>query len=499
MSTNTQRKIKIAKRGQSGPNLIRYMFSLAAKLNQKRSTKGLENLISLGIGAPHIPSNPVVDLALEYWNLIKQERRKKIEYLDEMIASEQDIIVKNSFIKARKDQLAKLVEMDGYQSSQGVYSCRKLVAELFNRYYLNLNATEKNICICNGATQALYVLFQAFVEPGVNVGCFAPFFPAYKKQVEGLGGTFTSIPTAENCRPTAKLLDEYLTKYPDISVLIINDPCNPTGVKLTRQEQKEIIEVLSRPENKEILLICDETYHELVFGDCPEFFLNIADMEEFRGRTCIVWSLSKTIGGCPGIRIGFAYAPDINIDGKLESLGDILGTLMLDTTTSVSTIMQYITEFLISAKLGIEKKRGCDEIQRIWESSIKDIYSTAITIGSAEFEKCGFPLVVKPEGAFFGMVSASHLIGKRVPPSVKLLCGREVKNLPKKVGSEIIKTDINVAMYLLFAAEVVAIPASGFVYDDKKGHLRVSFAVEQDKLIKAAAQFKNAADQLIQA
>lgn len=88
--------------------------------------------------------------------------------------------------------------------------------------------------------------------------------------------------------------------------------------------------------------------------------------------------------------------------------------------------------------------------------------------------------------------SGLELIGRSVPESVTLLDGRVAGNLPQLVGESVFSSvrvlfgsfvpflilqDVAVASYLLYAAEVVTVPASGFLLDSKKGTLRISLAV----------------------
>jgi len=78
-----------------------------------------------------------------------------------------------------------------------------------------------------------------------------------------------------------------------------------------------------------------------------------------------------------------------------------------------------------------------------------------------------------------------------------LLDGRTVTDLLAKVGTHQFATDVDIANFLLHAAEVVTVPASGFALDAKFGLLRISFAVTEDVLREAAKRLQNAADQVI--
>eukprot|EP01124_Arcella_intermedia_P017955 TRINITY_DN24936_c0_g1_i1.p1 TRINITY_DN24936_c0_g1~~TRINITY_DN24936_c0_g1_i1.p1 ORF type:complete len:503 (+),score=114.71 TRINITY_DN24936_c0_g1_i1:30-1538(+) len=490
-----------AKRAQGGPNAIRTMFNVAKQMDTDRAKQGLPPLTSLGIGAPHIESNPIVDLAMESWVTKKLKLREKVQQLETLYQSL--LLTSPDAAQSTKTELLyyenKLVSLDAYQSSQGTEKCRKVAADLMNHYYPFLAASARQCCICNSGTQALSVLFQAFVEPGVSVGGFSPLFPPYRTTVEALGGKWISIPTQkDNCRFSPELFEAALKEH-HISLLVLNDPCNPSGVKATRSELTAMAAILSKPEYSHIIIVSDETYHDLVFSQEKDFFFDVVDYNAFKERVCIVLSLAKGVAGCPGLRFGIAYIPDMTINGSLTPMGEILGTLMLDSTCAVSTVVQYISQKILNAKL----KQGNQKywnIQATWEQKIYKIYQDSLAIGSSIFtEESKFPLVVKPEGAFFGVISGKFMLGKEIPDSVRLLDGRVVEGLQKKVGGgTTFMNDIQIANYLLHAAEVVTVPASGFVFDEKYGYLRISFAVSETVLREALAAMKNAAEQLKQ-
>ena len=117
-------------------------------------------------------------------------------------------------------------------------------------------------------------------------------------------------------------------------MIILNDPCNPSGVKYPLDLIHDLEKILLKPEFQHIMLVCDETYHELVFGEnhvmlilyfptnkFKKFFLEVVD-ESFKQRTFIISCLSKCIAGMPGIRVGFLFSPEyICDDGEVISYG----------------------------------------------------------------------------------------------------------------------------------------------------------------------------------
>jgi len=431
----------------------------------------------------------------------KGKINKKQKLRDEIATMELQMEVKTEnqrkiLKKNLEDKQIQLLQLDTYQPSQGTPKCRQAAADLINHYYPLLNAEPRQCCIANGATQCLSLLTQVFVEPGVAVAAFSPFFPPYKKVVEAFGGTWISIPTLENCRPSLEALEETLSQNSNISLLILNDPCNPSGIKLTRDELIGIGKILAKPEYQGIVIISDETYHDLIYSDEKDLFLSVVDLSSFKSRTCIVLSLAKGLAGCPGLRFGVAYTPDMVINGKKEQIGTKLGTLMLDSTCSVSSSVQYVGQKILKAKIG-KGKTSWINIHKEWEQKIYNIYENAIKVGVSVFSKeSKFPLIVNPEGAFFGIISGKNLLGKRVPHTVTLLDGRTVTDLVAKVGT-LFTTDVQIANFLLYAAEVVTVPVSGFDFDETCGLLRISFAVSEEGLKEAARRLINAADQVI--
>jgi aspartate/methionine/tyrosine aminotransferase len=52
-----------------------------------------------------------------------------------------------------------------------------------------------------------------------------------------------------------------------MNLIVLNDPCNPSGVKFSAEILAGIVKILSRPEYSHVMVASDETYHELVYGE----------------------------------------------------------------------------------------------------------------------------------------------------------------------------------------------------------------------------------------
>jgi len=131
---------------------------------------------------------------------------------------------------------------------------------------------------------------------------------------------------------------------------------------------------------------------------------------------------------------------------------------------------------------------------KVWDKNMRKTYSDSCELAVKLFgNKPGFSLLVEPKGAFFAVVSGRFLMGKKVPQAVTLLDGRIVTDLPAKVGENVFSKDLSIAYFLVYAAEVVTVPASGFDFEAGKGALRVSLAVSPELLTEASMRMENAA------
>eukprot|EP01126_Amoeba_proteus_P020997 TRINITY_DN2130_c0_g1_i10.p1 TRINITY_DN2130_c0_g1~~TRINITY_DN2130_c0_g1_i10.p1 ORF type:complete len:170 (+),score=28.21 TRINITY_DN2130_c0_g1_i10:423-932(+) len=165
---------------------------------------------------------------------------------------------------------------------------------------------------------------------------------------------------------------------------------------------------------------------------------------------------------------------------------------MLDYSTGVNTLAQYVAGRVIDAKLGVGNPADTI-LMKQWEVDVIHVYKEVIDRAKELFEENSeIKLLCIPEGTFFGLITLPHVLGKKVPASVTLLDGRVVDNLPELTGVSVISTDVDLAHYLLYASEVVTVPASGFHYDPCSMVLRISFAVSSKTLEEAVRRMTNA-------
>ncbi len=162
------------------------------------------------------------------------------------------------------------------------------------------------IILTPGGKWALYLGLCAVLNPGDEVLILEPHWVSYPPMITLAGGTAVpiSLPAEDNFRVTAVKLRAKLT--PRTKAILINNPCNPTGRVLTREELEAIAAVALEAD---LYVIADEIYEKLVFDGRTH--LSIASFPHMAERTLTVGGLTKSYA-MTGWRMGWVVAaPDI--------------------------------------------------------------------------------------------------------------------------------------------------------------------------------------------
>jgi len=99
---------------------------------------------------------------------------------------------------------------------------------------------------------------------------------------------------------TASLIQQHITE--NTRCIVLPYPSNPTGVTLSKEELEEIASLIK---NKDIFILSDEIYSELIFEGSHHSIATIPGMRE---KTIVINGLSKS-HSMTGWRIGFLFAP----------------------------------------------------------------------------------------------------------------------------------------------------------------------------------------------
>ncbi|HOF40509.1 MAG TPA: aminotransferase class I/II-fold pyridoxal phosphate-dependent enzyme [Candidatus Hydrogenedentes bacterium] len=165
-------------------------------------------------------------------------------------------------------------------------------------YYVRRFGTSlENVMITSGVSGGLFLALLATINPGDEVIFADPYFVMYKHLVNLLGGVCKPVSTYPDFKLKAADIEAAIT--PRTKLLIVNSPCNPTGVTLNQTELKEIADVGAK---HGILIISDEIYEQFFFDGTP------ASMAGLCEHLIVLNGLSK-MAGMTGWRVGFASGP----------------------------------------------------------------------------------------------------------------------------------------------------------------------------------------------
>lgn len=189
-----------------------------------------------------------------------------------------------------------------YTSNAGTEELRREIeAYMMRRFSLKYDAmTETMVTV--GGSEAIDLAIRAVVESGDEVIIPTPSFVCYDPIVRLAGGTPVILPTER--KDEFKLNPEKLKALitPKTKMLILPFPNNPTGAIMTREELAEIADLLR---NTNIVVLSDEIYAELTYG---ERHVSIAALPDMWERTILVNGFSKAYA-MTGWRMGFLCAP----------------------------------------------------------------------------------------------------------------------------------------------------------------------------------------------
>ncbi len=271
--------------------------------------------------------------------------------------------------------------LHGYTSGAGDLKVRTAIAENIKNKF-QVDASANLVYMTCGAAASLTITLNAIAEEGDEVIAFAPFFPEYRVFVEQSGAKFVPV----SCKSDDLQIDfELLEKSinPNTKAVIINSPNNPSGVIVPEKDIIKLAELLNQKQkeyNKEIFLIADEPYRELVFtGE------KVAYIPAYYDNSFVCYSYSKALS-LPGERIGYIF-----VSSTMKDCGDafaaICGSGRALGYVCAPSLMQYTIAECLNDTADVS----------VYEENRKILYDGLTDIGYT---------VIKPDGAFYMFVKS---------------------------------------------------------------------------------------------
>ncbi len=189
-----------------------------------------------------------------------------------------------------------------YAPMAGTIPLREVIAEKSSTLYGSTYHPESEVTITSGATQAIFTIVAAFINPGDEVIIVKPAYDSYEPAVELFGGTVVPIQLSA---PDFKVnWTEFAQKITTkTKMVIINTPHNPSGTVLSKDDMLQL-EALLKDTN--IILLSDEVYEHIIFDGQPHE--SAAKFPALAERSFITASFGKTFH-TTGWKMGYCLAP----------------------------------------------------------------------------------------------------------------------------------------------------------------------------------------------
>lgn len=311
-----------------------------------------------------------------------------------------------------------------YTSNSGLKDLRNEICNYLRRVYQVEYNPDTEVMVTVGGSEAIDIGLRAVLNPGEEVIIPQPSYVSYEPCTILAGGkpVILELQEKNEFRLTKEELLAAIT--PKTKVLILPFPNNPTGSVLRKEDLEDIAEVCIE---KDILVMSDEIYSELTYG---EKHVTIASLPGMKERTILINGFSKAYA-MTGWRLGYTCAPHVILEQMLKIHQF---AIMCAPTTS-----QYAA--VDALKNG---DRDVEEMRISYNQRRRFLVHTFRKMGLKCFE---------PFGAFY------------VFPSIR----------------ELGMTSDEFAMELLEREKVAVVPGTAFG-DCGEGFLRISYAYSLDEL-----------------
>jgi len=328
-----------------------------------------------------------------------------------------------------------------YTAPSGMQTFKEAVCEKFKRENKLVYVPEQ-IIATSGAKHAVSSAIAALIEEGDEVLIPAPFWNTYPAVVKYCKGkpVFLECTEENKFRLQAEQISKAIT--PKTKAIILNSPCNPSGVVYSRAELESFAKVIVK---HDLYCITDEIYEHLIYTKEP--YVSIAALPGMQERAIVVNGFSKAY--CmTGWRIGYLAAP--------KKLASGIAKVQGQTTHHPSNISQYGAIAALNGPFDSVIAMRLEFFERMRRMS--EIFESIPGIS-----------FLRPDGAFYLFVDVGSYYGK------------------KTEAGTLVSNSIDFCKALLDEQGVVLVPGISFGNDSC---VRFSFTAALPTISVAVPKFK---------
>ena len=336
-----------------------------------------------------------------------------------------------------------------YTDVGGTPELKAAISAKFRRDNALVYAADQ-IIVGSGGKQIIFNALMCTLEPGDEVIVPAPYWVSYPDIALLADGR----PVVVTCQPEDgfKLRPDALERAVTARTrwLVLNAPNNPSGAMYTRQELRELADVLLR--HPQVWILSDDIYEHIRYDG--RHFFTIAQVEPaLKARTLTVNGVSKAYA-MTGWRIGYGGAP--------AELVKAMTKLQSQSTSNACSVSQAAAEEALNGPQDFVAERT-----RIFQTRRDSVLAAVNRIPGLNCHA--------PEGAFYVYASCAGIIGKKTP------------------DGRVLGSDANFVMYLIESQNLALLQGEAYGLSP---FVRISFAASMETLAEGCRRLHLACEAL---
>ena len=344
--------------------------------------------------------------------------------------------IKDAALEAMNNNFTMYTPVPGYED------LRESIALKFKRDN-NLVYTKDQIVVSTGAKQSIANVVLSLINPGDEVIIPAPYWVSYLEIVKVAEGIPVIVHAGieNDFKITGAQLEAAIT--PKTKLMLFSTPCNPTGSVYSKDELKDLANVLKKYPS--LIALSDEIYEHINFEGKHE---SLAQFPEIYDQVVTVNGVSKA-WAMTGWRLGYIAAH--------KDIAAACDKVQGQFTSATCSITQKAAIAAMNADPKI-----LDEMIGSFKSRRKLVLDALAEIPGL--------ISNKPGGAFYVFPNVSAFFGK-------------------SYNGRIISNSDELCMYLLEEGLVALVGGDAF---GDPNCMRISYAASEKTLTEAMKRIKNA-------
>ena len=180
-----------------------------------------------------------------------------------------------------------------------------VLVDAVRKYYkrIGVELSREDIIPTTGGSEAMQMIFAAILEDGDEIIIPEPYYTNYGTAVTLTGASIHPVPTYVEegyFYADRERIESCINEH--TRAILITNPGNPTGVVLSPDELKLMLDIAKE---HDLFLICDEVYREFVYAGEP--LLSSLQYEGYEENVVVIDSVSKRFSAC-GARVGMVIS-----------------------------------------------------------------------------------------------------------------------------------------------------------------------------------------------